>query len=509
MPQQYGNKRIVKNVVFLYGRLLFTMFVSLYTTRVVLSALGVVDYGIYNVVCGFVALFSFLNTTLSNGIQRFYNYEAGRNGVEAVTKVFQTACLIQFLLLLCILLIVEPLGVWYINNKMVIPIERLVAANWIFQFALLSLVLLMIQIPFSAAVMAHEEMNYYAMVGIIDAILKLLIVVLLPYIKGDNLIIYGLLVLMVSIINLLLYSVYALKNFKELKLDNVFHKGLFKSILKFTGWNVVEMLAWTTQGQGVNMVMNLFCGPVVNAAQGIASQISAALNSFCSNLSIAFRPQLVHSYAERNYERTTAMMFSMSKAMFVLMTMMVVPLVLEMNYVLKIWLGNTVPEYTLQFSILIIISMLPRNMTMALSQVVHASGKMRNYQLGSAVIILLALPLSYILLKGGLSPVYIYVWNIVIFIFLWLVDLILLRKVFIFSLRDYAIKVALPCMLTLVVSFILPLVICSFIQQDGALRFVAIILLSTITTLLTAYILMLSKNEKDVIKSLIIQRIRK
>ena len=498
-----NNKRIVKNTIFLYGRLILTMLISLYTTRVILNVLGVVDFGIYNVVCGFVSLFSFLNTTMSNGIQRFYNYEAGKNGIDSVTKVYQTAFLIQLMLVLLILIIIEPLGIWYINNKMVIPEDRLFAANWVFQFSLLSLIFLVMQVPFSAAVMAHEKMDYYASVGILDAFLKLLIVIILPYWGGsDNLIIYGLLIFCVSVINLLLYSVYALKNFKELKLSKIFHKDLFKSIFKFTGWNLVEMFAWTTQGQGVNMVINLFCGPVVNAAQGIASQISSALNSFCSNLSVAFRPQLVHSYAEGNYTRTINMMFIMSKAIFVLMTMMIIPLSLEMNYVLNVWLGNVIPDYTLQFAVLVIFSMLPRNMTMALSQVVHASGKMKNYQLGSAFVILLVLPVSYFLLKLGYSPIYIYICSIAIFVLLWMVDLFLLRKVFEFSLQDYFLSVVIPCFLTLVLSAIIPYMIHSFMNA-GLLRFVVILILSLLAVLTVSYILLLSKKEKCMIKELI------
>ena len=247
-----NNKRIAKNAIFLYGRLILTMLISLYTTRVVLNVLGIVDFGIYNVVCGFVAMFSFLNTTMSNGIQRFYNYEAGKNGLESVTKVYQTALLIQFLLVIGIVFIVEPLGIWYINNKMVLPEERLFAANWVFQCSLLSLVFLVIQVPFSAAVMAHEKMDYYASVGILDAFLKLVIVIVLPFLGGDGLIIYGILLFSVSVINLLLYSIYALKNFPELKLKKIFHKNLFYRIFKFSGWNLVEMFAWTTQIQGVN-----------------------------------------------------------------------------------------------------------------------------------------------------------------------------------------------------------------------------------------------------------------
>ena len=490
-----NNKRIIRNAIFLYGRLIFTMFISLYTTRVVLNVLGVVDFGIYNVVCGFVALFSFLNTTMSNGIQRFYNYEAGKNGIKAVTKVYQTAILIQLILVLLILLIIEPFGIWYINNMMVIPDNRLIAANWVFQFSLFSLLLLVLQVPFSAAVMAHEKMDYYATVGIIDAFLKLGIVIVLPYLDLDCLIIYGLLIFIVSILNFLFYSVYALKNFKELKLAKIFHKDLFKNIFKFTGWNLVEMFAWTTQGQGVNMVMNLFCGPVVNAAQGIASNISSAVNSFCSNLSVAFRPQLVHSYAEGNYLRTTNMMFAMSKAMFIMMTIMVLPLSLEMNFVLHIWLGDVIPEYTFQFAILIIFSMLPRNMTMALSQVVHASGKMKNYQLGSAIVILLALPTSYFLLRLGYSPVYIYICNIFLFALLLIVDLYLLKRIFVFSLKKYFKTVVIPCVLTFGFSAFFPYAVHRF-MFEGLFRLVVVSIVTIIAVGVVAYLFLLNKKEK-------------
>lgn len=503
-----NNKRIVKNAIFLYGRLILTMLISLYTTRVVLNVLGVVDFGIYNVVCGFVAMFSFLNTTMSNGIQRFYNYEAGKNGIGSVTKVYQTAMLIQLLLVLVVVFVIEPLGAWYLNNKMVIPEERLFAANWVFQCSLLSLAFLVMQVPFSAAVMAHEKMNYYASVGILDAFLKLAIVIVLPYLGGDGLIIYGILLFSVSVINLLLYSVYALKNFPELKLERVFHKDLFNNIFKFTGWNLVEMFAWTTQVQGVNMVMNLFCGPVVNAAQGVASQISSALNSFCSNLSVAFRPQLVHSYAEGNYLRTTNMMFIMSKAMFIMMTLMVIPLSLEMNFVLNMWLGDNIPEYTLQFAVLVIFSMLPRNMTMALSQVIHASGKMKNYQLGSAVVILLALPFSYLLLKMGYSPVKIYICNIVIFVLLWIVDIFLLRKVYFFSLIEYFKTVVFPCVLTLLLSFLPTYMIHSY-MTEGIRRFLIVLITSLIVVVVFSYLIVLSPQEKRVLVETLFKKIHK
>lgn len=503
-----SNKRIAKNTIFLYGRLILTMMISLYTTRVVLNVLGVVDFGIYNVVCGFVAMFSFLNTTMSNGIQRFYNYEAGKNGINAVTKVYQTAMLIQIVLVVLLLLVIEPLGFWYINNEMVIPNDRLFAANWIFQFSLFSLMFIVLQVPFSAAVMAHEKMNYYATIGIIDAFLKLAIVLVLPYLGGDCLIIYGLLLFSVSLLNLLFYAIYALKNFQELKLSKVFHKDLFNNIFKFTGWNLVEMFAWTTQGQGVNMVMNLFCGPIVNAAQGIATQISSALSSFCTNLSVAFRPQLVHSFAAGDFERTTKMFFVMSKSMFTLMTLMIVPLSLEMQFILNLWLGDAIPQYTLQFAVLVMLSMLPRNMTMAISQIIHASGKMKTYQLGSALVIFLVLPLAYLLLKMDYSPVYIYICSIIVFCILWIVDLLLLKRVFNYSLRYYFRLVAFPCLFLLLGAYSIPYFI-HLNMEVGLIRFVVVSIISIVTTIFFAYLLLLSSGEKGMVKTYVINKIRR
>lgn len=503
-----NNKKIARNAIFLYARLILTMCISLYTTRVVLNVLGVVDFGIYNVVCGFVALFSFLNTTMSNGIQRFYNYEAGKNGIESVTKVYQTAILIQALLVLFILFVIEPFGIWYINNVMVIPDDRIIAANWVFQFSLFSLIFLVLQVPFSAAVMAHERMDYYATVGVLDVFLKLAIVLVLPYIGVDSLIIYGLFVFVVSILNFLLYFVYAYKNFKELKLAKVYHNDLFKNIFKFTGWNLVEMFAWTTQGQGVNMVMNFFCGPVVNAAQGIAGNISSAVNSFCSNLSVAFRPQLVQTYASGNYERTANMMFTMSKAMFIMMTMMIIPLLLEMNFVLRIWLGDIIPEYTFQFAALVLLSMLPRNMTMALSQVVHASGYMKNYQIGSAIVILLILPLSYVLLKFGYSPIYIYICNIFIFILLWMVDIFLLKKVFEFSVKKYFNTVAFPCLFTMLFSAIIPYII-SRLMNEGVFKFLTVLVATIVCVIMVSYFILLNKREKDLLIDILKKKLNK
>lgn len=503
-----GNKRIAKNTVFLYARMLIVLFVSIYTTRVVLNVLGVVDYGIYNVVCGFVTMFAFFNTTMSNGIQRFYNYESGKGSLEGITRVFRTSVLIQVCLALLLLIVLEFVGIWYVNNKMVIPNDRLIAANWIFQFSTVSLVLLILQIPYSASIIAHEKMDYYALVSIVDVILKLAIVIALPYIPGDKLLYYGVLLLIISIVNFIMNYLYAKIKFKELSFKLEYHKDTFKSIVSFSGWNLIEMFAWMTQNQGVNMVMNLFFGPTINASRGIAIQVQNAIQSFCANLVTAFRPQLIESYAQKDYDRTKSMMFSMSKIMFIFFFALSTPFIFEMDFVFGIWLKGTIPAYSTTFAVLMLVSMYPRNFVAAFSQVIHASGVMRTYQLWSAFIIAGVLPLSYIVMKMGGDPTSAYWVNLLFCIILFVVCMRLLKNVFPYSIVEYLRMVTLPCL-------VIAIIVCSLLfllrtlLHDGWMRLLLICFASTITTLLCSYYVGLNKQEKLFIKQIINHRIHK
>lgn len=503
-----NNKRIAKNTLFLYIRMFFVLVVSIYTTRVVLKTLGVEDFGIYNVVCGFVSMFAFFNTTMSNGIQRFYNYEAGRGAEADVTKVFRTAVLIQVSIAIVILFLLEVIGIWYINNKMVIPEERLFAANWVFQFSALSLILLILQIPYSAAIIAHEHMDYYAVVSMLDVVLKLVIVLILPFFPGDKLVFYGTLSLFVSGLNFLANYIYAKLRFTELKFKFVFYKYQFKSILSFTGWNLIEMFAWMTQGQGVNMVINLFFGPVINAARGIAMQVQNAVQSFCTNLVTAFRPQIIQSYAQEEYVRTKKMMYSLSKIMFLFYFLISMPLVMEMDFVLNLWLDGEVPNYTTAFATLMIVSMYPRNFVAAFSQVIHASGIMKKYQLWSAAIIAGVLPFSYITLKMGYPPTSVYWVNLVFCVILFIVCLKLLQGIFPFSTSEYMKEVILPCILVATMVVVVLFVAKNFFHE-GWLRLLLICILSTIATLAGSYCLALNKQEKSMIQSMILRKIKK
>lgn len=502
-----ANTRIAKNTIFLYFRMILVLLISIYSTRVILNTLGVQDYGIYNVVCGFVAMFSFLNSSLSNGIQRFYNYEVGVGGKDGVAKVYKASLIIQAVLALLVLIIIEPVGYWYINHKMVIPIDRLCAANWIFHFAVMSFIFVIMQVPYHAAIIAFEKMDYYALVSILDAILKLAIVLSLYYLCGDKLILYGLLILFINILDFLLYYIYAKKSFPQLNFSVKTSDSLLKSIASFSGWNTVEMFAWMTQGQGVNMVLNLFYGTIVNAARGVSNQIINAVQGFCSNLVLAFRPQLIQSYAQGNIERTEKMMFSMSKLSFLLFFMLSLPIILDIDYILKLWLGDNVPEYSADFTRIAILSMFPRNFVMPISQVVHATGKMARYQICSAAIIIMVLPISYLFLRGGYSPISVYWIDLVVCVLLFLGCLFIFKTIFPINLKAYIREVMLPCFIIFIITSCSTSIIIKLMPSSFA-RLCLLYAVVIIVALSLSFVFLLNTREKAMFKELFFKKIK-
>ena len=329
MDNNHGNNRIAKNTLFLYIRLAFILIVSLYTTRVVLNALGIEDYGVYNVVAGFVSMFSFLNASMSTSTQRFYNYNKGAEGTAGMIEVFNTSIFIQIVIMIGTLILLESLGLWYINYKMVIPADRLTAANWLFQFSAIHLLLVILQIPFVGAVIACEKMDYFALVGVVEIFLKLGIVLVLPYVDADRLVFYGSFMLLSGVVVFLMYAVFARIKFEFIRLRLSYNKVLFKDMLSFTGWTVLDSVAYILKGQGLNVLLNAFCGPVVNAARGVAYQITNALSGFQANVVTAFKPQLIQSYAVKNQQRVKVLMYSSSKISYILLGAFSIPIIVH------------------------------------------------------------------------------------------------------------------------------------------------------------------------------------
>lgn len=491
-----SNRRIAKNSVFLTIRMVIVLLISLYTTRVVLKVLGVEDYGVYNVVCGFVSMFAFLNTSMSNGIQRFFNFELGRNGEEGANKVFVTSLIIQTLLAFIIIVLVETFGLWYLHNKMVIPDDRILAADYIFQFSVLGFLFVIMQAPYTAAVMAHEKMDFYAVVSVLDAVLKLAIVLVLPLLAGDSLIWYGILMLGINAVNFFLYFIYSKARFPEIKIKRIFDRPLFNSMLDFSGWNLFGSFSGIMQEQGINLVINFFFGPIVNAARAVASQVNAGLEGFVTNITIPVRPQVVQSYARGDNNRMMDLTFSISKLSCCFLMMMAIPVSIEIHYVLNIWLGDSVPEYAAAFTVIILFSSIISNLNAATSNVVHATGKMKNYQFWGSLVKISSVPIAFVVLKYYKQPE---LALLVVFICRTaghIVGLFIVRDLVNLSLRQYLLKVVIPIMIVIMLSLGVSLPI-HFLMNEGFMRLLLVTIVSVSTAGLSLYYIAFEKHERS------------
>ena len=501
------NEKIALNTILLSVRMVFVLFLSLYTTRITLDVLGIDDFGIYNVVGGFVSMFVFLNTSMSNGIQRFFNFELGRNGIKGAQKVYITSLIIQLILLFVLILLTETFGLWYLYNKMVIPQERFWAALWVFQLSVLSFVFVIMQVPYNAAIMAHEKMNFYAFIGVLDAILKLAIVFLIPYANSDALILYAALLAAISLLNFLLVFFYSRKHFEEIRILPLFDKLLFKSMLSFSGWNIFGTFSNMMREQGLNVILNLFFGPIVNAARGVSYQVTGGLQAFVVNVSTAIRPQIVQSYAIGNYTRTINLMYSLSKASICFLYIVAYPIMLEIDYVLKLWLGANVPDFAADFILIVICITFLNNLNSAVSAVVHASGIMRNYQIVGSLINLVSIPVAYYALSLGHHPTSVFWISFVFTLFMQMASLFILKGIIKFSFLSYAKRVLFPFALLILASFSLPL-IPFFLLPCGFMRFLIVSAIAVLGSSAVFYFISLNHSEKLIVNSFVAKILR-
>lgn len=503
--QQTNNQKLAKNTVFLYIRMIVVMLITFFTTRILLSTLGIEDFGIYNVVCGFVTMFSFLNTSMANGVQRFYSFAIGKNDPQSISKIFTLAAIIQLIIAIIIIVIVETVGIWYLYNKMNISANRVFAAFWVFQNALLSLFFVILTVPYNGAVMAYEKMNFYAIVSIIDAILKLVVVFILPYCGIDKLICYGLLISVISILDFLFNFFYCKRHFPQIKFVRHIDHDLLPSMISFSGWNIFGSLAHMGKIQGVNLVLNAFWGTVVNTAFGISAQISNAVSSLTAGFVTALRPQMIKSFAAGDLDYTMKLLYSASKLTFFLVLIIAVPIFEEISSILDFWLGvGKYPDMTIVFCKLTILTVLFDSFATPLSIIVHASGKMRTFQIVCSLVIISVVPLSYIVAK---------LWNdaaIVISIGLFttilaqLVRLLLIKNIIKFSILSYCVKVFIPTTIVFLLSCIAALLVNRISIEN--LEFWGVLMkigLNVIVCFIVIYIIGLSKTEKNLVKSFI------
>lgn len=491
-----NNKRIAKNTLLLYVRMLFIMAVSLYTSRVVLNALGVEDFGIYNVVGGVVAMFSMLSGSLSAAITRFITYELGTGNRENLKKIFSSSVTIQIALALLIVLLSEVIGVWFLNIKMNIPEERMTAANWVFQFSILTFVVNLISIPYNASIIAHERMSAFAYISILEAIGKLAIAFLIVISPMDKLIIYAVMMCGVALVVRCAYGAYCKKHFEECTYHFIFDKDLLKRMFGFAGWNFIGTSSAVLRDQGGNIIINLFFGPVVNAARGIAFQVNGAVLGFVNNFMTALNPQITKSYAtgDRNYMMT--LISQGARLSFYMLLILSLPVFINVHYLLILWL-KTVPVHTDFFVQLILLFALSESLSNPLVTAMFATGNIRNYQLVVGGLQLLNLPLSYLLLKFGSYPEAVFMVAIVISQLCLAARLVMLRKMIGLSICAYLKHVYLNVFKVMLLSAILPILASIYISQiEPLLRFVLLSVIAIVSTCLIIYYVGFNKAER-------------
>lgn len=489
-----NNKRIAKNTLLLYFRMLLTMAVSLYTSRVVLQTLGVEDYGIYNVVGTFVAMFTVLSGSLSAAISRFITFELGRKDVDKLKRVFSSAVTIQIVLALIIVLLAETVGLWFLNHKMVIPIERMGAANWVYQFSILTFGINLISVPYNASIIAHEKMSAFAYISILEVTGKLIVAFSIAIAPIDRLIYYGLLLMMIAMSICLVYGLYCKRKFEECTYHFVFDKFLLKEMFGFAGWNFIGAASGVLRDQGGNVIINMFCGPTVNAARGIAIQMSHAVQGFVTNFMTALNPQITKSYASGDHDYMTTLMFQGARLSFYILLLISLPVILNVNHILSLWLG-IVPEHTANFVQLTLIFAMSESLANPLITAMLATGEIRNYQIVVGGLQLLNLPVSYLFLRMGYAPECVFIVAVIISICCEMARLYMLRGMIKLPVRKFLYKVYFNVIIVSVVASVLPYLIIKSVEEN-LLNLIWTSSLCVICTMISILYVGCDKNER-------------
>lgn len=489
-----NNKRIAKNTIFLYSRAFFLMIITLYTMRVILSQLGVENYGIYNVVGGVVAMFAVISSALSSSISRFITFELGTGDIKKLKVIFSTSVNIQVALSLIVLLIGELVGVWFLNCRMSIPPDRLYAANWVLQCSLLTFCINLISVPYNSCIIAHEKMSVFAYISIIEAILKLLICYLLVFSPLDKLISYSLLMFSVALTIRFIYGFYCSRNFEESRYKWVYDKAVIREMTGFAGWNFVTNVAWIFNTQGVNMLVNIFFGVTLNAARGIATQVESAVTQFVYNFTTAVNPQITKYYAEGNNEQMFRLVTRSAKLSYLLMLIFALPLILEMDFVLNLWLTE-VPDHAVMFSQLAILSALTGSLCRTYYMACMATGKIKKYVICVTSVGVLVFPLTWLAYSLGLSAEYSYYLFILIYIGVDYTCLVMSKQMLGFPIRAFYKDVLYPVSLTTIVSSIIPLFV-TYNMESNWMRFFLQCILSITSVIIASYLFGFTRVER-------------
>jgi O-antigen/teichoic acid export membrane protein len=477
------------------------MAVTLYTSRVILNVLGASDYGIYNVVGGVVSMLYFINAALSSGSSRYLTYELGTGNKKRLNATFSASLNLHIAIAFAVFILLETIGLWFFYEKLIIPTNRMNAAMWVYQMSIITAMFAFTQVPYNASLIAHENMSVYAYVGLYEATSNLLIVYLLQISSIDKLMLYALLLMLNKVAILIFYRSYTIKKYDECRFRLVKDKDLYKQLINYSGWDLIGNIACVIQGQGVNILLNMFFGPIVNAARAIAVQVQTGISVFVNNFLLAIRPQVVKSFAVGDYDRMFKLTFTAAKLSYMIMLAMVLPISLNIDFILSMWLGDNVPNYTSIFTILILLTYLMETFHISSLMSYHAIGKIKLGNIIGGTLMMLALPIGYIFLKYGYQPysvfIVIFILNFLQMFWGWYI----IHKYQQFSYKDLLKKVYIPSILvTIMISIWTYCVeLCEFKNEWH--HFIISTCSIEVALLPTVYCFGLDKIEKKIIKN--------
>lgn len=499
------SEKIAKNTIFMYIRMIVNILIGFYTSRVILQVLGVSDFGIYNAVGGIVTLFIFLNSAMTEATQRFLSFELGAGSQQKLAHTFSMCLNVHILISVIIVIIGEIIGLWLLYNKMVIPLDRMDIALWVFQFSIFASVFNVTQVPYTACLNAHEDFNIYALFQILKSVVTLFFVILLKFMDGDKLWWYAFFVLIVQLGFVIANRIYDIRNYQECTYHFVWDKELFYRLFSYTSWSLGGQMSNTLADQGVNLLMNIFFGPAVNAARGIALQVQNAVSSLVWNFQGASIPQIVKLYAKGERESYVTLVNSSSKISFFIFYLMVIPICFEMRFLLHIWLGQTT-DYMILFSILVLVNVLTAAFGGTLVFLIQATGKVRNFQLFCTLSNLLVFPITYLLYRMGYSA---YVSYILIFVSKITIDLYtfhLAKKLADYPMSTYYVIVIIPEIVICILGIIAPILIYSSLNE-GILRLILTFTVSIFINIFLILYIGLNKKERKWLFSFILDKV--
>jgi len=500
---QESNKRIVKNTLYLYGRMLVGLVVSLYTSRVILHALGVENFGLYSVIAGVLALFTFINGTLYQATSRFITFEIGKKNIGRAAQVFTNAFTLHFIMGIIIVIMGETIGLYIVNYILDIPTDRLFACNILYQTVIISTFVSVVQMSNGALIIAHERMNYYAIMGLFASFIRLCIAIVIQYIPYDKLISLAILNLLLSLIVAIMQDYYCNKNFNQIfswKLK--LHKKLSKEMGTFSFWQLIGAAAFMLRMQGVTILMNVFFGAAVNAANAIAYQVNSAVNGFVSNITVAANPQITKNYANSKFAEMTSLLFRAGKMSFFLLVIICTPIILETDFILTLWLGDGYPQYASIMTKLVLLIAIVESYTYSIGCAINATGNVKYYQLVICGIMLTIFPIAWVLFKLGLPPyagleAYLFTSIVALFSRLYFI-----KSQLDIPYSEYIHKVFLRTIPILIISIIVPFII-SQCMPDGWLRFFIVTFVTELLALSGIYYIGLDSGERYMIVNLI------